>query len=87
MSVPYELKIVPALTFRPLSPVLAQQIANAYRDLANETVRPADPARWAGLQAAITAKGEVRTHPAMLGNDDPRLAGLDGFYAVVLVRP
>jgi len=44
MSVPYELKIVPALTFRPLSPVLAQQIANAYRDLANETVRPADPA-------------------------------------------
>ena len=50
-------------------------------------IRPVDPGRWPGLEAAITAKGEVRTHPAMLGNDDPRLAGLDGFYAVVLVRP
>jgi hypothetical protein len=43
MSVPYELKIVPALTFRPLSPVLAQQIANAYRDLAVARLRPAEP--------------------------------------------
>lgn len=50
-------------------------------------INPVDLARWPGLEAAITAKGEVRTHPAMLGNEDPRLAGLDGFYAVVLVRP
>ncbi|MGJ8569087.1 MAG: RsmB/NOP family class I SAM-dependent RNA methyltransferase [Hoeflea sp.] len=49
-------------------------------------IRPVDAARWPGLEGAITAQGEIRTHPAMLGNDDPRLAGLDGFYAVVLIR-
>ncbi|HPG23147.1 MAG TPA: hypothetical protein PLH75_10200 [Amaricoccus sp.] len=42
MSVPYDLKIVPALTFRPLSPVLAQLIENAYRDLAQDGIRPAE---------------------------------------------
>ena len=50
-------------------------------------IRPVDASRWPGLESAITAQGEIRTHPAMLGNDDPRLAGLDGFYAVVLIRP
>ena len=49
MSVPYDLKIVPALTFRPLSPVLAQLIENAYRDLAQDGIKPApaapEPAR------------------------------------------
>jgi len=49
-------------------------------------ISPVDQARWPGLESAITARGEIRTHPAMLGNDDPRLAGLDGFYAVVLRR-
>lgn len=49
-------------------------------------IRPVDPSRWPGLESAVTAKGEIRTHPAMLANDDPRLAGLDGFYAVVLIR-
>lgn len=49
-------------------------------------IRPIDSARWPGLEAAITKKGEIRTHPAMLANEDPRFAGLDGFYAVVLTR-
>lgn len=49
-------------------------------------IRPIPPERWPGLELAITKKGEIRTHPAMLANADPRLAGLDGFYAVVLTR-
>ncbi|MDF1608265.1 RsmB/NOP family class I SAM-dependent RNA methyltransferase [Hoeflea sp. YIM 152468] len=49
-------------------------------------IKPIDPARWPGLELAITKKGEIRTHPAMLANEDPRLAGLDGFYGVVLTR-
>ena len=49
-------------------------------------IRPVDPASWPGLETAITAAGEVRTHPAMLGHEDRRLSGLDGFYAVVLTR-
>jgi 16S rRNA (cytosine967-C5)-methyltransferase len=38
---------------------------------------PIDPAEWPGLETAITAKGEFRTTPAMLG-------GMDGFFAAVL---
>ena len=49
-------------------------------------IKPVDAARWPGLESAITGAGEIRTHPAMLGHEDPRLAGLDGFYAVVLTR-
>ncbi|MCY0092797.1 MFS transporter [Hoeflea sp. J2-29] len=49
-------------------------------------IRPISPDRWPGLEAAVTSTGAIRTHPAMLGHEDPRLAGLDGFYAVVLTR-
>ena len=45
-----------------------------------------DPADWPGLEAAITARGEVRTTPAMLPHADARLAGMDGFFASVLTR-
>jgi 16S rRNA (cytosine967-C5)-methyltransferase len=35
-------------------------------------IKPVDPAsRWPGMETAITELGEVRTHPAMLGNADP----------------
>lgn len=47
---------------------------------------PIDPGDWPGLEQAITADGEIRTTPAMLPDDNPRLAGLDGFFASVLVR-
>lgn len=49
-------------------------------------IKPVDASRWPGMEAAITELGEVRTHPAMLANDNPALAGLDGFYAVVLTH-
>lgn len=41
---------------------------------------------WPGLEKAITDLGEMRTTPAMLPHEDPRLAGLDGFFAAVLTR-
>lgn len=47
---------------------------------------PVDPKDWPGLEQAITSDGEIRTTPAMLPDDNPRLAGLDGFFASVLVR-
>jgi len=64
-----------------------EMVAGFLADHPSWKIRPVEAGRWPGLEAAITARGEVRTHPAMLGNDDPRLAGLDGFYAVVLTRP
>jgi len=39
-----------------------------------------------GLAEAITAEGDVRTLPCHLPADDPRLGGLDGFYAARLRR-
>lgn len=48
--------------------------------------RSIDRQDWPGLEAAITEKGEMRTTPAMLPHEDARLAGMDGFYAVVLTR-
>jgi 16S rRNA (cytosine967-C5)-methyltransferase len=49
-------------------------------------IKPVEASRWPGMEAAITELGEVRTHPAMLANDDTAQAGLDGFYAVVLTQ-
>jgi 16S rRNA (cytosine967-C5)-methyltransferase len=34
----------------------------------------------------VTARGDLRTLPFMLPNEDPRLAGIDGFFAARLVR-
>ena len=39
-----------------------------------------------GLEAAITPEGELRTRPDLLADADPRLAGLDGFFAARLRR-
>lgn len=49
-------------------------------------IRPVLAADWQGLEASLTPEGAVRTHAGMLKNPDPQLAGLDGFYAVVLTR-
>jgi hypothetical protein len=35
MQVPYEVRIIPTMTFRPMSPTLARLIENAHRDLQN----------------------------------------------------
>ena len=40
----------------------------------------------AGLGEIITADGDLRTLPCHLPHDDPRLGGLDGFYAARLVK-
>ncbi len=38
------------------------------------------------LARAINGQGELRTLPSMLPNEDPRLQGIDGFFAARLVR-
>ena len=40
----------------------------------------------AGLSETVTPNGDIRTLPSHLVHDDPRLGGLDGFYAARLVK-
>jgi 16S rRNA (cytosine967-C5)-methyltransferase len=40
----------------------------------------------AGLSEIVTPAGDLRTLPSQLPHADPRLAGLDGFYAARLVK-
>ncbi len=48
--------------------------------------RAIEPALVAGLEEAITAEGDLRTTPDMLHDPDPVYAGLDGFFASILMR-
>jgi len=54
----------------------------------NPAVRrqPITPAEVCGLGELVTAEGDLRTLPCHLPDPDPRMAGLDGFYAARLVR-
>jgi 16S rRNA (cytosine967-C5)-methyltransferase len=57
--------------------------------LASETAvrrAPVDASEVAGLREIVTADGDLRTLPCHLPHDDPRLGGLDGFYAARLVK-
>jgi 16S rRNA (cytosine967-C5)-methyltransferase len=57
--------------------------------LANEpSVRriPIEAGEVAGLTEILNADGDLRTLPCHLPHADPRLAGLDGFYAARLVK-
>ena len=47
---------------------------------------PITPAEVAGLAEIVTSDGDLRTLPCHLPHADPRLAGLDGFYAARLVK-
>ena len=47
---------------------------------------PIDAGEVAGLAEIVTAEGDLRTLPCHLPHDDPRLGGLDGFYAARLVK-
>jgi 16S rRNA (cytosine967-C5)-methyltransferase len=47
---------------------------------------PIEPSEVAGLAEIITADGDLRTLPCHLPHPEPRLGGLDGFYAARLVR-
>ena len=47
---------------------------------------PIEAAEVAGLSEILTAEGDLRTLPCHLPHQDPRLSGLDGFYATRLVK-
>jgi len=47
---------------------------------------PIDASEVAGLAEILTAEGDLRTLPCHLPRDEPRLGGLDGFYAARLVK-
>lgn len=47
---------------------------------------PVEAGEVAGLSEIITADGDLRTLPCHLPHPDPKLAGLDGFYAARLVK-
>jgi 16S rRNA (cytosine967-C5)-methyltransferase len=47
---------------------------------------PIATAEVAGIAEIVTADGDLRTLPCHLPHTDPRLAGLDGFYAARLVK-
>jgi len=47
---------------------------------------PIEAADVAGMSEIVTAEGDLRTLPCHLPNSDPRLGGLDGFYAARLIK-
>jgi 16S rRNA (cytosine967-C5)-methyltransferase len=47
---------------------------------------PIDAGEVAGLSQILTASGDLRTLPCHLPHEDPRLGGLDGFYAARLIK-
>jgi 16S rRNA (cytosine967-C5)-methyltransferase len=55
---------------------------------AESTMRraPIDAAEVSGLGEILTGEGDLRTLPCHLPHQDPRLGGLDGFYAARLVK-
>ncbi|MBN9148848.1 MULTISPECIES: transcription antitermination factor NusB [unclassified Nitrobacter] len=70
-----------------LEPEEGEQVVAAL--LASETgVRraPISAGDAAGLDDMVTPAGDLRTLPCHLPRDDPRLGGLDGFYAARLIK-
>jgi 16S rRNA (cytosine967-C5)-methyltransferase len=53
------------------------------RDLRRSPIRPEE---ISGLAELLTPEGELRTLPCQLPDPNPRMAGLDGFYAGRIVR-
>jgi 16S rRNA (cytosine967-C5)-methyltransferase len=47
---------------------------------------PIEASEVAGLSEIVTSEGDLRTLPCHLPHADPRLGGLDGFYATRLVK-
>ncbi|KAA0077905.1 RsmB/NOP family class I SAM-dependent RNA methyltransferase [Tardiphaga sp. P9-11] len=47
---------------------------------------PADASEVAGLAEIVTPEGDLRTLPSHMPHADPRLGGLDGFYAARLIK-
>ena len=63
-----------------------QPIANLLKSEMDLQRVPIDASEVAGLSETVTAEGDLRTLPCHLPHQDPRLGGLDGFYAARLVR-
>jgi 16S rRNA (cytosine967-C5)-methyltransferase len=47
---------------------------------------PVDPSEVRGLAEIINSEGDLRTLPCHMPHSDPRLGGLDGFYAARLIK-
>ena len=62
------------------------QIAALLRRNPDMTRVPVDASEIGGLDDCVTEEGDLRTLPTHLPNDDPRLAGMDGFFAARLKR-
>jgi 16S rRNA (cytosine967-C5)-methyltransferase len=62
------------------------QIAALLRRNPDMVRSPVSADEIGGMSECLTAEGEVRTMPVHLPNDDPRLAGLDGFFMARLQR-
>ncbi|HEU0151148.1 MAG TPA: MFS transporter, partial [Bradyrhizobium sp.] len=70
-----------------LEPEEGEQVVEGLLAAETELRRvPVTPGEVAGLTEIITPAGDLRTLPCHLPNEDPRLGGLDGFYAARLVR-
>jgi 16S rRNA (cytosine967-C5)-methyltransferase len=63
-----------------------QAIAALLADEPSLRRRPVEAAEVDGLSEIITADGDLRTLPSHLPHADPRLGGLDGFFAARLVK-
>jgi 16S rRNA (cytosine967-C5)-methyltransferase len=70
-----------------LEPEEGEQLTAAVlTDRAEVRRKPISADEISGLEGLITPAGELRTLPCHWADPDPRLAGLDGFYAVRLER-
>ncbi|MGE3245725.1 MAG: RsmB/NOP family class I SAM-dependent RNA methyltransferase [Beijerinckiaceae bacterium] len=63
-----------------------QQVSALLRRNPDLQRHPVTPEEIGGLPNCINAAGELRTMPHFLDNGDPRLSGMDGFFAVRLRR-
>jgi len=63
-----------------------QIIAGVLADHPEVRRKPISSSEINGLDSLITPHGDLRTLPCQWGDSDPRLAGLDGFYAARLER-
>lgn len=70
-----------------LEPEEGEQAIGAFL-AANSSMRrlPIEPSEVSDLGEIITVEGDLRTLPCHLPNQEPRLGGLDGFYAARLIK-
>ncbi|CCD86948.1 putative Ribosomal RNA small subunit methyltransferase B (rRNA (cytosine-C(5)-)-methyltransferase) (16S rRNA m5C967 methyltransferase)(rsmB) [Bradyrhizobium sp. ORS 285] len=70
-----------------LEPEEGEQLVDGVLAAGSELRRvPITPSEVAGLGELVTPAGDLRTLPCHLPHQDPRLGGLDGFYAARLER-